>query len=191
MLCPFLCRARHAAGALRGDDRLFEIGCVPLGNCARHGVAILRDAQYFERCRTMVRKIAVQIAPAAIPARIDAHDAVARRGDLAIAQAHVVPAAQRCRRLAQIHCHLLTPPGAKLPQFSCRESARSHRCRARHADAERRRQHRIGAARKRDGSRKFVWPTGDRKDCPQSFMRHGQDLRDEDALLRVVSDPSQ
>ena len=79
----------------------------------------------------------------------------------------------------------------EVPTIQLPRVPRSHRCRARHADAEGRRQHRIGAARKRDGSRKFVRPTGDRKDCPQSFMRHGQDLRDEDALLWVVLDPSQ
>ena len=87
--------------------------------------------------------------------------------------------------------HVLTPPDAKLPQFSCRGSVRSHCCRARHADAEARRQHQVCAACKCDGSRKFVRPTGDRKDCPQSFMRHGQDLRDEVGPLRVVLDPSQ
>ena len=75
---PFRLRAHHAAGALGGDDRLLQVGGVPGRNGARHRVAILRHAEHAERGRAMVGEIAVQIAPAAVLGRIDAHDAVAR-----------------------------------------------------------------------------------------------------------------
>jgi hypothetical protein len=48
---PFGLRPRHATGALCGNDRLLEIGGVPGGHCARHGVAILRYAEHAERTR--------------------------------------------------------------------------------------------------------------------------------------------
>ena len=75
---PFRLRPRHAAGALCGDDRLLEVGGVPGGNGARHRIAILRHAEHAERGRAMIGEIAVEIAPAAVPGGIDAHDAVAR-----------------------------------------------------------------------------------------------------------------
>ena len=110
---------------------------------------------------------------------------------LRVVQLHVVPAAQRGRRLAGIDRDLLAPPGAQLPQIGDGEADRRERGGAGLADAERRRQDRIGAAGDLDRGRTLVGPAGDRQDRAQSFMRHGQDLRDEDALLRVVSDPSQ
>jgi hypothetical protein len=48
---PFGLRPRHATSALCGNDRLLEIGGVPGGHCARHGVAILRYAEHAERTR--------------------------------------------------------------------------------------------------------------------------------------------
>ena len=73
---PFGLRPRHATGALCGNDRLLEIGGVPGGHCARHGVAILRYAEHAERSRAMIGKIAVEIGPAPVPRRIEAHDGV-------------------------------------------------------------------------------------------------------------------
>ena len=48
---PIRPASRHATGALCGNDRLLEIGGVPGGHCARHGVAILRYAEHAERTR--------------------------------------------------------------------------------------------------------------------------------------------
>ncbi len=73
---PFGLRPRHATGALCGNDRLLEIGGVPGGHCARHGVAILRYAEHAERSRAMIGKIAVEIGPAPVPRGIEAHDGV-------------------------------------------------------------------------------------------------------------------
>src|SRR4249919_1113607 len=41
---PFRLCSRHAASALRSDDRLLKIGGIPSGHCARHGITILRYA---------------------------------------------------------------------------------------------------------------------------------------------------
>ena len=75
---PFRLRSRHAAGALRGNDRLLEIGGVPSGHRARHGLTILRYAEHAECRRAMIGKIAVEIGPAPVPGRIEAHDGVSR-----------------------------------------------------------------------------------------------------------------
>ena len=71
-------------------------------------------------------------------------------------------AAQRCRGLAKIDCHSLTPPGTNLPQFRGREPACSESCRTGCADAERRRQHRIGTTGEHDIRCLRVTPTCDR-----------------------------
>src|SRR5439155_4488802 len=75
---PFRLCSRHAPGALRGNDRLLEIGGVPSGNCARHSVAILRYAEHAECRGAMIGKIAMEIGPAPVPGRIYAHDGVSR-----------------------------------------------------------------------------------------------------------------
>src|SRR5262244_358869 len=73
---PFCLRSRHAAGALRCNDRLLKIGGVPSGHCARHGLTILRYAEHAECRRAMIGKIAVEIGPAPIAGWIEAHDGV-------------------------------------------------------------------------------------------------------------------
>jgi hypothetical protein len=75
---PFRLRPCHAAGTLCSNDRLFEIGGVPGGNCACHCVAILRYAEHAECHRAMIGKIEVEIGPAPVPGRIEAHDNVLR-----------------------------------------------------------------------------------------------------------------
>ncbi len=79
MCRPFALRPRHAAGALRGDDRLLEIGGVPSGHRARHRLAVLRHAENVQRGRAMIGKIAMKIRPAPVAGRIEAHDRVSRR----------------------------------------------------------------------------------------------------------------
>ena len=75
---PLRLRASHAAGTIRGNDGLLEVGGVPGGNGTRHGVAILRHTKHGKRRRAMVGEIAVQITPASVPRGIDTHDAVLR-----------------------------------------------------------------------------------------------------------------
>ena len=94
---------------------------------------------------------------------------------LAVGELHVVPAAQRSGGLAKIDRHLLAPPGTDLPQLGGREPARSHCRRTGRADAERRRQHGVGATGERDLRGMPVGPTGDRQDRAKSFIRHGHD----------------
>ena len=176
MLRPFRMRAHHAAGALGGDDRLLQVGGVPVQHRARHRIAVLRHAEHAQRGGAMVGEIAVQVAPAAILGRIDAHDRVALRRNLAVAQLHVVAAAQRCGGLAHIDRHGLLPPGAHLPQIGGREPGRGQRRRAGHADAERRRQDRVGAAGECHRVRAVGGPAGNRQDRAQGLVRHGHDL---------------
>src|SRR5258708_22083691 len=92
-------------------------GGVPGGNCARHCVAILRYAEHAECSRAMIGKIAVEIGPAPVPGRIEAHDSVSRGRNSCAGELNVVAAAQRSCGLAKINCHSLTPPGTSLPQL--------------------------------------------------------------------------
>ena len=115
MLRPFRLRPHHAAGALGGDDRLLQVGGVPVQHRARHRIAILRHAEHAERGGAMVGEVAVQVAPAAILGGIDAHDRVAPGRDLAVAQLHVVAAAQRCGGLAHIDRHGLAAARCATP----------------------------------------------------------------------------
>src|SRR6476620_11261233 len=141
---PFRLRPRPAAGALCINDRLLEIGGVPGGNCARHCVAIFRYAEHAEYHRAMIGKIAVEIGPAPVPGRIEAHDSVSCGRNSCAGELNVVAAAQRSCGLAKINCHSLTPPGTSLPQLRGRKPGCSESCSTRCTDAERRRQHRIG-----------------------------------------------
>src|SRR5947209_15279247 len=141
---PFRLCPRHAAGALCSNDRLLEIGGVPGGNCARHCVAIFRYAEHAECRRAMIGKIAVEIGPAPVPGWIEAHDSVSRGRNSCAGELNVLAAAQRSCGLAKINCHSLTPPGTSLPQLRRREPSCSESCSTGRADAERRRQHRIG-----------------------------------------------
>src|SRR5206468_9568452 len=76
MFRPVRLRSRHATCALRGNDRLLEIGGVPSGHRARHGLTILRYAEHAKCRRATIGKIAVEIGPAPVPGRIEAHDGV-------------------------------------------------------------------------------------------------------------------
>src|SRR5439155_11006834 len=78
MFRPVRLRSRHATCALRGNDRLLEIGSVPSGHRTRHGLSILGYAEHAECRGAMIGKIAVEIGPAPVPGRIDAHDDVTR-----------------------------------------------------------------------------------------------------------------
>ena len=163
MLCPFGVRAHHAAGTFGGDDRLLEIGGVPVQHRARHCLAIFLHAEHAQRGGAMVGEVAVQVAPAAILGRIDAHDGVARVRDLAVAKLHVMAAAQRRRGLAQIDRNRLLPSGAHLPQRGGSEPGRGQRRGAGHADTEWSRNDRVGAAGECHRVRAVGGPAGGRQ----------------------------
>ena len=146
VLGPFGHRTHHAPGAMRGDDRLLELERVPLRHRLAHCLAIFRHAEHAEGSSTMVREIAVEIAPAAVLGRIDAHHRVALGRHGRPVQLHVTPATERGGRLAGIDRDLLAPPGAQFPQIGGGEANRRERGGTGLTDAERRRQDRIGAA---------------------------------------------
>ena len=73
MLRPFGHAAHHAAGALGVDDRLLELERIPGRHGTTHRVAVFRHAEDLERGLAMVREIGVDIAPAPVLRRIDAH----------------------------------------------------------------------------------------------------------------------
>src|SRR5947208_14675960 len=81
--------------------------------------------------------------------------------------------AQRGGCLACVGRYLLVPPGAHQPQIGDGEADRRERSGAGLADAERRRQYRIGAAGDLDLAGPFVAPAGDRQDRTQSVVGHG------------------
>src|SRR6266540_3654730 len=139
MSSPLRLRPRHATGALCSNDCLLEIGGVPGGNCARYCVAILLYTEHAECRRAMIGKIAVEIGPAPVLGRIEAHDSVSCGRNFGTGELNVVAAAQRSCGLTKINCHSLTPPGTSLPQFRGREPGCSESCSTGRADAERRR----------------------------------------------------
>ena len=94
----------------------------------------------------MVREVGMNIAPAAVLGRINAHDRVAARGYLTIAQLHVMATAQRRCRLTHINADRLTPAGAMFPHTGGGDPGRGQRRRASRSDAEGRRQDRVSAA---------------------------------------------
>ena len=179
MLRPLGLRPHHAASALRGDDRLLEIGGVPVEHRLRHSVAVFRNPEHAQRGSAMIGEVAVQVAPAAVLGGIHAHDRVAPVRHLAIAQLHVVAAAQRRCGLAHIDRYGLTAPGAQLPQIRGREPGCGQRCRTGHPDAERCRQNGIGATGERHAVSACSGHTGNRQDRAQGLFRHGRGLPSE------------
>ena len=87
-----------------------------------------------------------------------------------------MPAAERRGRLTRVDRDLLTAPGPQGPQIGDGEADRRQRGGAGLADAERRRQDRIGAAGDLDGARLLVAPAGGRQDRAQSLIGHGKAL---------------
>ena len=85
-------------------------------------------------------------------------------------------AAQRGDGLAQIDRDLLAAAGAQFPQIGGGEAGRGERRGAGRADAERRRQDRVGAAGDLDRARPLFGPAGDRQNRAQRVMCHGRDL---------------
>ena len=165
-------RAHHAARALGGDDRLLELERVPLRHRLAHRVAILRNAEHAQRGGAMVREIAVDIAPAAVLRRIDAHHRVALGRHRRAVHLQVMAAAQRRGGVARYRPRPPAAPGAQLPQIGDREPGRGERGGARLADPERRRQYRIGAAGDLDAPARVLGPAGDRQDGAQRFIDH-------------------
>ena len=77
VLGPIFQVPHHAPGAVPGDDRLLKLESVPMCHRVAHRLAIFRHSEYAEGGGTIVREIAVEIAPAAVLGRIDAHYRVA------------------------------------------------------------------------------------------------------------------
>src|SRR5262249_21689584 len=102
----------HAPGPLRGDDCLLQLERVPLRYRLAHCLTLFRHAEHTEGSSPVVREIAVEIAPAAILGRIDAHHRVALSRHGCPVQVHITPATERGSRLAALDCDLLAPPGA-------------------------------------------------------------------------------
>ena len=83
-----------------------------------------------------------------------------------------MPAAQRGDRLAQIDRDILAPAGAQFPEIGSGETGGGEGRRTGRPDAERRRQHRIGAAGDLDRAAPLLGPAGDRQDRAQRVMCH-------------------
>jgi len=184
---PFRVRPHHAPGAAGGDDRLLQLGGIPRGHRARHRVPVFGHSKHAQGRGAMVGEIAVQIAPAPTFRRIDPHDAVAIGRQLAVSQLHVVAAAQRRGGLAHIHRHILVTPGAQPPQIGRRKPGRGQRRRPGRADAERRRQDRVGAANERYPVRAFGGPVSHRQDGAQGVLRHGRGLHKQRNIERAAN----
>src|SRR5215471_15245701 len=173
MLGPLVHGAYHAPGALRSDDRLFEFERVPLGHCFTHRLTIFRHAEHAERGGTMVREVAVEIAPAAIFGGIDTHHRVALSRHGRAIHLQVMSAAERGGRLPGIDRDLLSTPGAQFPQLGDGETDRCERSGAGLADAERRGQDWIADTRDFDGAGALAVPPGDGKNRAQRSVAHG------------------
>ena len=146
MLRPFRHAAHHAAGALGGDDRLLEFERVPFRDGAAHRVLVLLAAEHAQRGGAVVREIGVDIAPAAVLRRIDAHHRVALGRDLGPVHHEIVAAAQAMRRLAADRPRPAACGRCAVPTDR-RPPARSRR-------ARRRRSRRCGTGSARPGRRR-------------------------------------
>ena len=124
----------------------------------------------------MVREVGVNVAPPPILRRINAHHLVALGRHGGVVHLHVMPAAQRGDRLAQIDRDLLSTSGPQLPHIGRGEAGRSERGGGCRADAERRRQHRVGAAGDLDCARPFFGPAGDWQNRAQCVVGHSRQL---------------
>src|SRR5262249_12456257 len=170
---PLVHGAYHAASALRSDDRLFEFERVPLGHCFAHRLTIFRYVEHAERSSTMVREVAVEIAPAAILGGIDAHHHIALSRHGRAVHLHVMPAAEPGGRWPGIARDLLPTPGAQSPQIGDGEADRRERSGAGLADAERRRQDWIADSGDFDFAGALAVPPGDGKNRAQRSVAHG------------------
>src|SRR5262249_44312651 len=137
-----------------------------------HRLGIFGHAQNLERGGTMVREVAVEVAPPAIFGRIDTDDRVAPEIHVGPVHLQVTPAAQRRRGLAGIYCYLLATPRAQFPEGGGGKADRGKRRHSRFGDAKGRRQYRIGAAGDLDRAGALFGPAGDRKYGAQSVVRH-------------------
>ena len=97
--------------------------------------------------------------------------------DLAVAELHVVAAAQRCGGLAHIDGDGLAAAGAEFPQIGGGEAGRGQGRRAGHADAERRRQDRVGVAGEVHRGGAIGGDPGGGQDRAQGVVRHGRSSR--------------
>ena len=116
MLRPLGVGPDHAAGAFGGDDRFLQVGGVPVQHRLCHGIAVFRHAEHAQRRGAVVGEVGVDVAPAAVFGRVDAHDRIAPGGDLAVAEFHVMAAAQGCGGMADVDRDGLAAAGAQFPQ---------------------------------------------------------------------------
>ena len=172
MFGPFGHAAHHAARTLGGEDRLFQFERVPFGHGLPHRLPLLGHAEHIHRGGAVVREIGVDIAPAAVLRRVDAHHRVPVGRNRRAVDLQVMAAAQRSDRLAQIDRNLLAAAAAQLPQIGGGEPGRGQCRGTRRTDAERGRQYRVGAAGDLDFAGTLLGPAGNRQDRAQGVVGH-------------------
>ena len=170
---PLVHGAHHSTSAPGGDDGLLELQCVPLGDRSANRIPIFLYAEHSEGGGTVIREVAVQVAPTSVFGGIEPHDAVAIGRNRCGIQRQVPRTAQRGSCLPRVDGNLLAAPRAHLPQVGDGQAHRRQCSRAGLADAERRGQYRISVVGDINVSRALRIPARDRQDGAQELVGHG------------------
>ena len=176
MVGPLGFGAHHAAGAFVGDDGFLEVERVPGGDGFGDGVAGFLAAEDFQGGGAVVGEIGVDVAPAAVFRRIDAHDRVAGGGNFTVTELHVLAGAEGGGGLADVDGDGLGAAGAVMPQAGGGEAGCGDGGGARLADAERRGQDGVGATGEGHGIRVGSGQAGAGQDGAEGCVRHGRIL---------------
>ncbi len=153
-----LARRADQGGAQAGiGQRLVERRAIPAFDRLGHRRAIVRTAQHLQYPRQMVRKVGVQLNPAAIARCIEAHHRIAQSRRRPAVDTQIALAAKRGQRAPHFNLDTLPATGAQAKAFGsgqsvCRDrrgGQRAHtidRWQARVVAAERNRVERCGVA---------------------------------------------
>ena len=169
---PFVHGPHHTPGAIRRDDCLLQLQCVPTGYRLPHCLLVFGNAQHLECGGPVVREIAVQVAPAAVHGGVDTHDRVAFGRNVVFFELHVTPAAERGGSPPHVHCDLLVSTGAGFPKIGDGESDGPERGGAGFGDAERGGQERVFSVGKFQVTQPLLLPFRDRAESAQNFVAH-------------------
>ena len=174
---PFRRRTHHGGDQLGVGGRRLEFLALPLGKCGLHGLALVGAGEQLQHAGAVVREVGVQAHVAPIAGAIDAGDLVPGGPRRLAVEAHVALAAELDRRRAHVDRDGLGAPGPRAPDLGRRQPRRRDRRLRRSADAERGRQHRLGAGQ-RDALQRRRLAAGH---GPQV----GEDLRGRGAVSRI------
>ena len=154
----------------RGDEAGFrhrglELCALPLQEGCLHGFAVVGAVEQREDAVAVMRKIGVQAHVAAIAGAIDAGNLVPGRARRLAGEAYVTLAAEFHRGMAHVDGDRLRAAGASPPKLRRGQPGRRDRRLGNGTDAERGRQHRLGAGERHARQRLGLTPGGRPERC--------------------------